>query len=184
VRLTITAYADPRAVAASALNGAGDVAFVFDEATRSDRVIAEKLGSERLLVVCSPDHPIARFHKAGIAPEDLAQNQLLAADTSCAARMHFERFLIASGLRMDETTDVGSIEAVKRCAAEGMGFGVLPAFAVTAEMAARELIAVPVRNVDLRLDIQMVRGAKSWFSPALRAFGAMARPDPTLSSAA
>ncbi|HWF10585.1 MAG TPA: LysR family transcriptional regulator [Bryobacteraceae bacterium] len=184
VRLTIASYTDPRAVVATALNGAADVAFVFGEATGSERVIAEKLGSDRLLVVCSPDHPLARFQKTGALAEDLARNQFFTSDASCAVRLHFERFLTNEGFHMDETTDAGSIEAVKRCAAEGMGFGFMPSFAVTRELSARELIAVPIRNADLRLEIQMVRNAKTWVSPALRAFWEMARPDFVLSSAA
>jgi DNA-binding transcriptional LysR family regulator len=119
-----------------------------------------------------------------VSIEEVAQSQALFSDTNCSVRALFERVLVAAGARMDNTIEAGSLEAVKRCAMAGLGFGILPSFAVEAEIRARELVAVPLHGVDLALDIQMVRNARSWTSPAVRALWEMALPESAISSAA
>jgi DNA-binding transcriptional LysR family regulator len=165
------------------MNGVADIAFVLDEPISSDRVTAETLGREKILVVCSPGHRLAAV-ASRVSIEDLAQNHALFSDTNCPVRMLFERMLISAGVRMDNTIEAGSVEAVKRCAMAGIAFGVLPAFAVDAEIRANQLVTVPLEGPELTLDIQMVRNARSWTSPAARALWETALSQSAMSSAA
>ncbi len=183
VRLGISSWSDPRILAASVMNGVADIAFVLDEPISSDRVTAECLGRERILVVCSREHRLAAA-TGRVSIEDLAQNHVLFSDTNCPVRLHFERMLVSAGVRMDNTIEAGSVEAVKRCAMAGIAFGVLPAFAVETEIREKQLVAVPLEGPDLTLDIQMVRNARSWTSPAARALWETALPQWVVSSAA
>ena len=85
---------------------------------------------------------------------------------------------------MEHAIDAGSVEAVIRCAAAGLGFGVLPSFAIERELRAKQLVAVPLREVEMALDTQIVRNARNWVSPAVRVLWDMTRPGTLASSAA
>jgi DNA-binding transcriptional LysR family regulator len=183
VGLTISSYSDPRTLTGSVLNGVADVAFIFDERITSERLVSERIGSEKLTVVCSREHPLARRRRDADF-DTLAQHKVLFSDTNCAVRGIFERALSAAGVQMDNAIEAGSVEAVKRCAAEGLGFGVLPAFAVERELSSGELVAVPLRNTEFTLEIQMARNARSWVSPALQALWGMTRPGTLITSVA
>ena len=60
----------------------------------------------------------------------------------------------------------------------------LPSFAVERELRAKNLVAVRLRELEMVLDIQIVRNARNWVSPAVRALWDMARPGTSASSAA
>jgi DNA-binding transcriptional LysR family regulator len=183
VKLGISSWSDPRILAGSVVNGAADIAFMLDEPISSERVVAESLGREKILVVCSPEHRLAAL-TGGLPLEELTHSEALFSDMNCSVRMLFERALAAAGVRIENTIEAGSVEAVKRCAMAGIGFGVLPCCAVEPELAAGELVAIPLRGVELALEIQMVRSAKSWISPALRALWELAQGKAAISSAA
>jgi len=185
VRLEISSYSDPRTLAGSVLNGVADVAFVFDEPITSERVVSESLGGEKLLVVCAPEHALALARKKnGTDLHDLTHHQALFSDMNCSIRGIFERTLASAGVQMEHAIDAGSVEAVIRCATAGLGFGVLPSFAIERELRAKQLVAVPLREVEMVLDTQIVRNARNWVSPAVRVLWDMTRPGTLASSAA
>jgi DNA-binding transcriptional LysR family regulator len=183
VHLGITSYCDPRTLTSSILNGTADIAFVLDDPIESDRLVTRRLGSERILIVCSPHHPLARA-AGGVTSGELSVYQGIFSDKSCAALTAFKRTMEAAGGSLPDVIEVGSVDAVKRCAVSGLGFGVLPSFAVVAEVAAGDLTAVPVRDLEMTLEAQTVRSAEGWVSPAVRALWDMVPQTAAMSSAA
>jgi DNA-binding transcriptional LysR family regulator len=176
VRLDISAYSDARVLTGTVVNGVADIAFLFDEPGTSDRVVSSTLGRERLYIVCSPEHPLSA-HTRGVDLDHLAHNQVLYSDANCSIRLLFERTLAQAHLQVDNVLEAGSIEAVKRCAANGFGFAVLPGFAVQPEIEVGELVTVPLPHVDLALDVQIVRNSRHWVSPAARAMWDLGEAD-------
>lgn len=72
--------------------------------------------------------------------------------------------------------DFGSVEAIKQCAAAGMGVAVLPEVAVRAELADGRLAALGWwRQGDAEMATHLVWHRGRWQSPALRAFLGAAR---------
>jgi len=181
VRLLISAFSDPRILGDSVANGTADVAFILDETIDTDRFISQSLTREKLVIVCSPDHRLTEFAE-GVTIRELAQNQVLFSDTNCSIRMMFERTLMLAGTRMDNTVEAGSVEAVKHCAMAGLGFGVLPLFAVEAEVRNRELLVVPVVDAEMIVDMQMIRHAHGWVSPTLGTLLAQFKPQKVMPS--
>jgi DNA-binding transcriptional LysR family regulator len=182
-KMAISAYSDPRILAASVLNGTADVGFVLDEPITSDRFISESLGREKVVAVCSPDHRLAQS-KGGITIRELAQNQVLFSDTNCSVRMLFERVLMGAGTRMDNTVEAGSVDAVKHCAMAGIGFGVLPLFAIEREIRAKELTIIPLVDTDMTVEVQIIRHPRDRVSPAVHALRALVIPQAPMSTAA
>ncbi|MDE3197696.1 MAG: LysR family transcriptional regulator [Acidobacteriota bacterium] len=183
VHLSLSSYCDPRMLGGSVLNGVADVAFVFDERIVSDRVVSESLGRERLLVVCSPEHPLAQCN-AVADMGDLARHQALFIDPHCPIRAVLMGALVSAGERIERAMEVGGLAPVKQCVAATLGYTVLPLFAVERELESRELVVVPVPGFEPDLEIQMVRTARSWVSPAVRALWSMVSPGSTVASAA
>ncbi len=98
--------------------------------------------------------------------------------------MVFERALMLAGASMDNTIEAGNVEAVKHCAMAGLGFGVLPLFAVETEVRNHDLRVVPVVDAEMMVEMQVIRHPRAWVSPALSTLLAQFRPQRVMSSAA
>jgi len=183
VRLVISAWSDPRILGDSVVNGAADVAFILDERVNTDRFISRSLSKEQLAVVCSPDHRLAEF-TGGITIRELARERVLFSDSSCSIRMMFERMLMMAGIRIENIIEAGNVLAVRHCAMAGLGFAVLPLFAVEAEVRSRALVVLPVVDSEMTVEMQMIRHPRSWVSPALNSLLEQFTPEMLVSSAA
>jgi DNA-binding transcriptional LysR family regulator len=71
--------------------------------------------------------------------------------------------------------EFSGVEAIKQCAAAGMGVAVLPAGVAAAEVGDGRLVALPWSGGELRLVTQAARHGGRWLSPAVRAFLDVAR---------
>ena len=133
----------------------------------------ELLSEEPLVVVASPEHPLASARS--VTPEDLEGVPVLLTENGCAYRRVFEKALAASGVRPNVAAEFTSSEAVKRCAEAGMGVAVLAGISVQAELEAGTLAALRWERPELRVKTYMVWHHQRWLSPALGAVMASAR---------
>jgi DNA-binding transcriptional LysR family regulator len=150
---------------------------LLDTETSSDlELVRIFVKEEPLLLVARPDHPLAGI--AVIQPADLALHAWVAPERSCAYRSMLARLLHAHGVRPQLSCELGSVEAIKRCILHGLGFSLLPACAVAAEIADGRLRALPFSHPELRFFIQLVYPAGRWVSRTLAALIAMLRESP------
>ena len=105
-----------RAVRASEM----DVCFTFGDAPADPAFASATLGEEPLVVIVPETHPLAV--KEEIRPEDLRGVGFLATPQGCGFREMLDRI---DGPVVD--TEVGSLAALARCVAAGMGCGIVPA---------------------------------------------------------
>jgi DNA-binding transcriptional LysR family regulator len=150
-----------------------DVAFVLEEPLQVAGLTAEPLVREPIALVAPPGHGLAG--QAAVRPHDLAGESLLLTEAGCAYRLLFEHILAEAGVTARETTEFYSVEAIKQCAAAGMGLAVVPAIAVERELAQGQLVALAWAGPQLEVVTQLVWHTKKWQSPALRAFLQLAR---------
>ncbi|MGW5723930.1 LysR family transcriptional regulator [Amycolatopsis sp. NPDC003865] len=99
-----------------------DVCFTFGDAPEDPVFASRTLGEEPLVVIAPPGHPLAGKEK--IVPEDLRGVGFLATPKGCGFREMLDRI---DGPVID--TEVGSLAALGRCVAAGMGCGIVPAMA-------------------------------------------------------
>ncbi|MDT7801047.1 MAG: hypothetical protein QOI78_4480 [Actinomycetota bacterium] len=97
-----------------------DVCFTFGDAPDDPAFASASLGEEPLVVIVPPTHPLAG--KEEIRPGDLRGVGFLATEQGCGFREMLDRI---DGPVVD--TEVGSLAALARCAAAGMGCGIVPA---------------------------------------------------------
>ncbi|ATE60213.1 LysR family transcriptional regulator [Thauera sinica] len=113
----------------------------------SDQNSIERRSAARdeLMVICSTDHPLARFERLTAA--DLVGHPFINRDTGNAIRQLAEEFFAAAGIQMSEIplcAELGSLATVKHLAAEGMGFAIASRAAIQRDVREGRLMGIPL----------------------------------------
>jgi DNA-binding transcriptional LysR family regulator len=116
----------------------------MDPAQRS-RIDVEPLVAQVDLLICRPDHPLAR--KRSVHLSHLVPHPLLLLDRTTASRAYLAAAFARAGLRPRITMEMSSVEVLKRLVELGFGISIVPAWAATREAAAGSLVCRPI--VDL-----------------------------------
>lgn len=140
--------------------GAGDVGFV-EGPDLHDSLDGCVVAHDNLVVVVAADHPWV--HRRSVDPAMLAGTPLVAREPGSGTREFLESALREAGYgpSVDPALELSSTTAIKNAVSRGIGPGVLSSLAVTHELAAGTLVAVPVR--------QPARGSPVSLRRALRA---------------
>jgi DNA-binding transcriptional LysR family regulator len=152
----------------SVRDGSLDVAFLLEVPVRLASLRAEALAEEPLVVLAPPDHHLAAHGR--VSPADLAGEPILFTEPGCNYRLMFERELAEAGVQPAATLEFDGVEPVKQCVAAGMGFAMLPAVTVEAELERGELTSLRWAGSELTIPVQMIWHRDKWVSPALAAF--------------
>ena len=105
----------------------------------SDRVVLEPFLEDELVGICKPE--ALPLERGRLAPERIRDLLLLAREPGSSSRQLIERELAAIGIRPARTWELGSSEAIKRAAREGLGVSFLSRYAVAEEVDRGELEA-------------------------------------------
>ncbi|MEU9010122.1 LysR family transcriptional regulator [Streptomyces sp. NPDC048479] len=141
-------------VARRLLAGEADLGFV-EGLSVPEGLDGTPIGHDRLLVVAAPSHPWAR-RRAPLTPAELAATPLILRERGSGTRQVLDSALRQYGGLADPLLELASTTAVKAAAVSGAGPAVLSELAVTEELTARRLTAVPVEDVDLHRDLRAV----------------------------
>ncbi|MEZ4726363.1 MAG: LysR family transcriptional regulator [Caldilineaceae bacterium] len=118
------------------------------------------------VAVCAPDHPLAA--QVQVSLETLVTYPLLLLEKGTTSRTLFDQLLARAELAA-QSTDLGSIEVLKRYAEIGLGVAVVPAMAVAEEVRDNRLRMLVLPWLPVRA-IGVVRRRTSYVAPAERAF--------------
>ncbi|MET9855156.1 LysR family transcriptional regulator [Streptomyces sp. NPDC006450] len=114
--------------------GSFDMGFLMEAETRHPGVDSEVLGSEPLVLVAAPGHPLAA--EAKVETDQLREVQVLAPEAGCAYRELFEAELNNGSGEPVPFLEFGNIESIKRGLGAGLGVSLLPAMTVADDIAA------------------------------------------------
>jgi DNA-binding transcriptional LysR family regulator len=155
------------------LAGAIDAAFILEEDFAPGALHVETLRQEPLAVVAAPGHRLCRLPR--VSARDLVDEAVLLTELGCSYRNRFERTLIQAGAHPRTRMEFQSVEAIKRCVANGLGIAALPLIAVSRELEEGDLVELPW--TDRRLDVatHLAWAEGRWISPGLAAFLKTAR---------
>jgi len=115
---------------------------------------SRKIGDDELLVVVAPDHRLRR--RGPLSLRQLAEIPLVVRESGCGSRATLERALADAGLRPTIGAELASTAAIKTLVAEGDGVTVLSGLAVTPDVRAGRLVALPLAEGPLRLPFRAV----------------------------
>jgi DNA-binding transcriptional LysR family regulator len=137
----------------------------------SDDLVSRPLGSERAMVACAADHPLAGRRIGGLAelagapwfafPNTYAWRETTAANI-------FAQFAVR-GTPQIAWTPVDSLQAQKRLIEAGLGLALLPASNMAEERAAGTLAVIEVADLDLATPVVAVTRRGGYLSRAASA---------------
>ncbi len=153
--------------------GVTDLGFVLANEVLSRDMRSEFLGTEELRLVAAPGHPLTTL--PWVDAEDLAGLPLLLSTSDCSYRRILEGIVAQTGREPMTVVECGSVEAVKRYAAAGLGVTILPAETIRAELAAKSLAVAAWREGPLEAAVLMLWHKDKWVSPALNDFMELCR---------
>jgi molybdate transport repressor ModE-like protein len=141
-------------VAEDVLGGRTDLGFV-EGPTVPDGLASRVVARDRLEVVVAPGHPWGS--RTGAVPAgELAATALIQREQGSGTRYTLERVLTAYRPLAAPLMEASSTTAVRSAAATGLAPAVLSSLAVAADLAAGRLVAVEVRDIDMRRTIRAV----------------------------
>jgi len=165
-----------RSVAARDMGGLleqGDLDFglIIDDPLEDPHLEVESLCVEPLVLLTNPQHPLAAC--AEVLPNQLSSQTLLLTDSACTYRAKFLRSLEQFKIEPRSVMEFTSVEAIKECAALGMGVACLPAIVAQAEISLAKLSVLVWAGPELTMQTQITRHKDKWMSPAMEAFLAL-----------
>lgn len=150
-----------------------DLGLVIDDAIKSPGIHAEALCHEPMVLAACPGHALLGL--SAVRAEDLASATFLLTDQGCAYRSKLEQALARSHVRPRAVMEFTSVEAIKECAALGMGVACLPKIVVNRELSSGKLIVLPWDGFELTMNTLVVWHRDKWLSPAMNAFLSLIR---------
>ena len=98
---------------------------LIEIATEQQSIERRPATRDELLVICSPDHPLAKFDQ--LTARDLVGHPFIDRDPGNGIRQIADEFFEAAGVAGSEITlcaELGSLAAIKQLAAAGLGFAI------------------------------------------------------------
>ena len=107
---------------------------------RDARLECVPLGQELLVLVCPPDHPLAKSRTLRLSA--LHGQRFVAFKPDLPTRKAIDAALRENGVVTETVMELDNVETMKRAVEVGIGLAILPLVTVTAEVAAGTLAAV------------------------------------------
>ncbi|RKE73505.1 LysR family transcriptional regulator [Pseudorhodoplanes sinuspersici] len=115
---------------------------------------AQTWRKEKLVVIVAPEHPFAK--RAEIEAAELATQSLLGGETGTGTMTLLKAKLGRVSGQFKAVGGFGSTEAVKRAVRAGRGLSIVMAATVVDEVAAGQLVALPLKAIDLAKELKII----------------------------
>jgi DNA-binding transcriptional LysR family regulator len=171
-------YLHPDRVYERVLAGSADLGLV-SYPQKSAKLLALPWREEEMVLACDPRHPLARLEAA--TASDLDGQKFVQFDRNLTIRRKVDRFLKDHGVAVEVVHEFDNIENIKQAVAIGAGVALLPEPTLRRELKARELVAVPLADVNFTRPLGIILKRGHWLSGAARAFLDLlqGKPDPS-----
>jgi len=157
---------------------ATDLGLIEGPCHASDVVVAPWLEDE-LVIVAAPVHPLAKAAKRSkLTSRQLRQALWLLREPGSGTREAVEHALLPHLLNMPSALTLGSSEAIKNSAAEGLGICCLSRCVVQDLVASKRLSVLPTRLPRLTRRFTLIHHERKVLSDSLRRFIASIRGEP------
>jgi DNA-binding transcriptional LysR family regulator len=170
-----TDYLRSSEVYAAVLAGRAEAGLVAYPAARRGLVV-EELWRDRLVLVCSPSHRLAR--RARVPLTELAGERFIAFAADLPTRKALDRALRGAGVVMRPEREFDNIETVKRTVEIDGAVSILPETTLANERRAGSLIPVEISSPDMWRPVGVVTKRNRAGSLALRRFLDLLRSAP------
>ena len=129
---------------------------------------AERFIDDEIVPVAAADHPLSGRKR--LRAGDLSGQPLLMRERGSGTRELIEAHLQRHGIRPGNIVEFGNTEAIKQAAVQGGGIAWLPRICMPRELAAGELLRLPVKLPTIRRPLSVIRRPEGYTAPAAAAF--------------
>jgi DNA-binding transcriptional LysR family regulator len=161
-------YARTDRVYAGCLDGSLDLGIVALPSRRPQLHIVP-LRHDELILVVSPDHPLARVRERTPLAQ-LRDEPFISFDRDIPTRKAIDRILRKHGARVRSVMEFDNIETIKRSVEAGLGVSILPAKTVQHEIGVGTLVACPLVEGPFYRAVGLIHRRGRELSPAAQAF--------------
>jgi DNA-binding transcriptional LysR family regulator len=146
-----------------ALKGSIDLGIVAFPSRRPGITVVP-FREDRLVLVCSPQHPLAKHRTVSI--KKLAGEPLVGFERDIPTRKETDRVLRRHGVEVRYVMELDNAEVMKRVVEIGLGLTILPEPAVRPEVKGGSLVAVQLSDEVLTRPLGIIHRTGKHFSPA------------------
>src|SRR5712692_9507979 len=161
------AVKDTRQIEEGVIRNEFDFGFVGGHLT-GDEVDVVPWMSDELILVVPVAHRLAA--KRVVKPQDLSREKFILREQGSATRAVVASHLRKCRIEVEAVMEMANPESVKKAVQSGLGITFISAFAVETELQAKTLVAVKIRNLEIRRELKIVYRKDKHLSQAVRAF--------------
>lgn len=121
-----------------------------------------------LVVICHPQHPLAR-HKA-VRLKSLSGAKFVAFERDIPTRKAVDKILKDAGVSVDVGMEFDNIETVKRAVEIDSGVSIVPLETVRQEIANQSMVALRIEDGDMFRTLAVIHKKNKVLSPAIKEF--------------
>lgn len=153
--------------------GEVDVGLMYDVGMQNDSLTTFQLADFNLALVCSP---IFQQDKVDFSKANQEINtSLIINEVESIYRKILEKYFFDNNITLNNTIELFSIEAIKKCVASNLGISFLPRFTVEEELKNGKLKEIQVGCADTKITAICAYHKNKWVSPAMSLFMKLVR---------
>ena len=160
-------YSRSNKIYEDALRGSVDLGIVAYPSRRPGITVLP-FREDRLVLVCAPQHPLAKFQKTSI--KKLAGEPLVGFDRDIPTRKETDRVLRRHGIDARYVMELDNVEVMKRVVEIGLGLAILPEQVVRPEVKGGTLAVVQLSDEVFLRPLGIIHRSGKHFSPAAEKF--------------
>ena len=140
---------------------------------RDPRLEIVALRKDRMVMVCSPQHPFAKMQVMPIA--SLAGQKFIGFEPDIPTRKAIDRILREHNVAVQTVMEFDNVETVKRAVEIDAGVSILPETTVAQESAQGSLVQVPFEGDEFHRPLAAIYKKNKVLSPAMKQFLAIVK---------
>jgi DNA-binding transcriptional LysR family regulator len=150
-----------------------DLGLMYDVGSLNDNLITVKLADFPLTLICSPLLEKDKFDL--LKPNQEINTSLIINEPESIYRKILENYFCENKIYVNNTIELWSIEAIKRCAASNLGISFLPRFTVEEELENGKLKELEIGCSNTKITAVYAYHENKWISPAMSLFMQLVR---------
>jgi len=149
-------------------NGEVDLGLMYNVGSQNNNLTTVKLSDFNLALVCSPLFEQEKLDFS--TPNQKINTSLIINEVESIYRKIIENYFVNSNIFVNNTIELGSIEAIKKCVASNLGISFLPRFTVEEELENGKLKELMTGCSDTKITAIYAYHKNKWISPAMSLF--------------
>lgn len=149
------------------LSGAVELGVVAYPERRKGLEVVE-LSGDRLVLICPPEHPLAK--RKVVRPTELQGQEFVLFESDIPTRRAIDRLLKAHGVTVKSVAEFDNIETIKRAVEVGFGLAIVPRPSILDEQRSGQLAAVGLAGPEWTRSVGVIYRAGRTLGTAARKF--------------